>query len=161
MVVLTRIAAAAALLAAVGAAAGRQAQLPADLVLLHGRVITVDEGFTTAAALAVREGRFVAVGSEADIRPLIGPATRVIDAAGRTVMPGIIDTHVHALDVAAADALQPFQNLASIPELQAWVRTEAGRRPEGSWIWTPRVYPTRLREHRFPTKAELDLVAPR
>lgn len=161
MVVLKRIAAAAALLAAVGAAAGRQAKLPADLVLLHGRVITVDEGFTTAAALAVREGRFVAVGSEADIRPLIGPATRVIDATGRTVLPGIIDTHVHALDVAAGHAVQPFQNLASIPELQAWVRTEVGRRPEGSWIWTPRVYPTRLREHRFPTKAELDLVAPR
>ena len=76
----------------------------------------------------------------------------MIQGRGRTVVPGIIDTHVHALDVAAAEAVQPFENLWSIAELQNWIRREAARRPRGAWIWTPRTYPTRLREQRFPTR---------
>jgi predicted amidohydrolase YtcJ len=133
---------------------------PADLALLNGRVLTVDGRFTVAGALAVRDGLFVAVGSNEMVRRHIGKATRIIDARGRTVMPGIIDTHVHALDVAAAEASQPFRNLRSIAELQEWIRGEVRRQPAGSWIWTPRVFPTRLDEHRFPTRAELDAAAP-
>ncbi|MBI3264399.1 MAG: amidohydrolase [Acidobacteria bacterium] len=133
---------------------------PADLVLLDGNILTVDDRFRVAAALAVRDGRFIAVGSNDDIRRYIGSATRVIDGRGRTVVPGLIDTHVHALDVAAAEAAQPFQNLPSIGVLQAWIRGEADQRPGQSWIWTPRVYPTRLAEHRFPTRRELDTAAP-
>ena len=124
------------------------------------RILTVDDAFRTAAALAVRDGRFVAVGSNDEVRRHIGPATRVIEGRGRTVVPGFIDTHVHALDVASAEATQPFVNLRSIAELQDWLRTEAPRRPQGSWIWTPRTFPTRLREHRFPTRQELDAAAP-
>ena len=132
---------------------------PADLVLLDGRILTVDPRFGTASALAVREGRFVAVGENDEIRRHIGSGTRVIQGRGRTVLPGIIDTHVHALDVAAAEAVQPFRNVSSVPELQDWIRMEAARRPRDTWIWTPRTYPTRLREHRFPTRAELDAAA--
>jgi predicted amidohydrolase YtcJ len=140
-------------------AAGAQAQ-PADLVLVGGNVVTVDGRFSIASAFAVRGGRFVAVGSDADVKPLIGPKTRVIEARGRTVIPGLIDTHVHAYDVAMAETAQPFENLRSVGDVQAWIRREAGRRPRGQWIWTPRVFPTRLREHRMPTKAELDAAAP-
>ena len=129
---------------------------PADLVLLDGRIFTVDRRFSSASAVAVRGGRFVAVGSNAEIRRHIGAGTRVIQGRGRTIVPGIIDTHVHALDVAAAEAVQPFRNLSSVPEVQDWVRSEAARRPRDTWIWTPRTYPTRLREHRFPTRTELD-----
>jgi len=132
----------------------------ADVVLLDARVLTVDDAFRTAAAVAVRDGRFVAVGSNDEVRRHVGPATRVIDGRGRTVVPGFIDSHVHALDVASAEATQPFVNLRSIEELQEWVRTEAKRRTSGSWIWTPRVFPTRLRERRFPTRQELDAAAP-
>lgn len=161
MTILKQAAAAALLIGTLGWRTAAQNAVPAaDLVLLNGRVLTVDEGFTTAAALAVRDGRFVAVGANDDIRPQIGPATKVIDAAGRTVVPGIIDTHVHALDVAAAHAVQPFRNLPSIPDVQAWIRSEVPKRAPGTWIWTPRVYPTRLREHRFPTREELDAAAP-
>jgi predicted amidohydrolase YtcJ len=135
-------------------------QAVADLVLLDGKVLTVDERSRVATALAVRGGHFVAVGSNEDVRPYIGKATRVIDGRGRTVVPGLIDTHVHALDVAAAESAQPFQNLQSIDDVQGWIRGEVRRRPAGAWIWTPRVYPTRLREHRFPTRQELDAAAP-
>jgi predicted amidohydrolase YtcJ len=137
--------------------AGQPSPPPADLVLLDANVLTVDDRFRAANALAVRDGRFVAVGSNDDVRRYIGSATRVIDGRGRTVVPGIIDTHVHALDVAAAEAAQRFANLPSIAALQAWIR-EAGRSGDG-WIWTPRVYPTRLRDGRFPTREELDAAA--
>ena len=132
---------------------------PADLVLRNAKILTVDDGFREAAALAARDGRFVAVGSNDDVQPYIGRSTRVIDGRGRTVVPGLIDTHVHALDVAEAESAQPFQSLQSIDALQAWIRRSA---PSGSqtWIWTPRIYPTRLREHRFPTRQELDRAAP-
>ena len=136
--------------------ANQAAASPADLVLLDGRIVTVDQRFSTASALAVRDGRFVAVGSNDDIRRHIGAGTRVIEGRGRTIVPGIIETHVHALDVAAGEAVQPFRNLSSVADVQDWIRTEAARRPRGTWLWTPRTYPTRLREHRFPTRSELD-----
>ena len=135
-------------------------QNAADLVLLDGRVLTVDDKFSTASALAVRDGRFIAVGSNDAVRAYIGTRTRVIDGRGRTVIPGIIDTHVHALGVAEEEATQPFQNLRSIGALQDWIRKESRERPREAWIWTPRVYPPRLREQRFPTRKELDAAAP-
>ena len=133
---------------------------PADLVLINGNILTVDAGFRTVQAVAVRDGRFAAVGSNEHVKRHAGAKTRVIDAKGRTVIPGLIDTHVHALDVAAAEAVQPFKDLGSIEELLAWVRAETTKRPKGTWLWTPRVFPTRLSEHRFPTRAELDSAAP-
>ncbi len=136
-----------------------QATAPADLVLRNAKILTVDDRFREVAALAVRDGRFVAVGSNADVQPHIGRDTRVIDGRGRTVVPGLIDTHVHALDVAEAESAQPFQNLQSIDALQAWIRRFA-RSGSQAWTWTPRIYPTRLREHRFPTRQELDAAAP-
>lgn len=139
----------------------KNARPEADLVLLDGRIVTVDDGFRVASALAVRGGRFIAVGSNEDVRAHIGGKTRVIDGRGRTVVPGFIDTHVHALGVAEAEATQPFRNLRSLEELQAWIRDATQRVPRGTWMWTPRVYPTRLREHRFPTRKELDAAAPR
>jgi predicted amidohydrolase YtcJ len=132
---------------------------PADLALLNSKILTVDDRFRVAAALAVRGGRFIAVGTNEDVRPHIGSGTQVIDGRGRTVVPGLIDTHVHALDVAQAEVAQPFQNLHSIDLLQAWIRAAARSGRNDTWIWTPRIYPTRLREHRFPTRAELDAAA--
>ena len=149
------------LIAASVAAVSVQQTQPADIVVVGAKVLTVDAAFREARALAARDRRFVAVGSDEEIRRHIGPSTRVVEAKGRTVVPGLIDTHVHALGVAAQEALQPFRNLKSIVELQNWVREEAKRVPEGRWIWTPRTYPPRLAERRFPTRAELDAAAPR
>ena len=156
------------LIAVVSRGPTQNAVVQADLVLFDGKILTVDDRFREATALAVRDGRFIAVGSNQDVRRYIGSTTRVIDGRGRTVVPGLIDTHVHALDVAEAEAAQPFRSLRSIGELQAWIKGEAARPStrsarsgqDDAWIWTPRVYPTRLREHRFPTRQELDATAP-
>jgi predicted amidohydrolase YtcJ len=138
----------------------QQPVVPADLVLRNAKILTVDDRFSTASALAIRNGRFVAVRSNEDVSAYIGTNTRVLDGRGRTVIPGFIDTHVHALGVAEAEAAQPFKNLRSISELRAWIRAEAERRPRDAWIWTPRVYPARLTDRRFPSRKELDEVAP-
>ena len=157
---LRRLALAVLVAASGGSPVPQNAAQPADLVVLDANILTVDDRFREAQALAVRDGRFVAVGSTAEVRARIGGATRVIDGRGRTVIPGLIDSHVHALGVAAAEASQPFQSLRSIGELQDWIRAKARVVPQGAWIWTPRVYPTRLRERRFPTRQELDEAAP-
>jgi predicted amidohydrolase YtcJ len=157
---LRRLALVALAAASAGGLVPQDGAQPADLVVLDAKILTVDERFREAQALAVRDGRFVAVGSTDEVRARIGHATRVIDGGGRTIIPGLIDSHVHALGVAAAEASQPFQNLRSIGELQDWIRATARRVPRDTWIWTPRVYPPRLRERRYPTRQELDEAAP-
>ena len=143
-------------------ATGRDDRRPADLVVLNGKVLTVDPRFTVAEAAAVRDGVFCFVGSSDDAKVLVDPSTRVIDAGGKSVLPGIIESHVHAADlVVPQEARDPFRTLGSVAEVQAWVRAKAAATPEGTWILTLRGYPTRLKEGRFPTRAELDAAAPR
>src|SRR5437879_1837274 len=85
---------------AVGLAPSAQAQNAADSVLLNGKIVTLDPAAPAAEALAVRDGKIIAIGRTADIRALAGSGTRVIDLAGRTVIPGLIDSHMHAIRAA-------------------------------------------------------------
>ncbi len=78
-------------------AAGAQ---PPDVVLVEGKIVTVDEQSSLREALAIRDGKIAALGSTAEIRRLAGPATRVIELDGRTVIPGLIDSHLHAVRAA-------------------------------------------------------------
>jgi predicted amidohydrolase YtcJ len=133
---------------------------PADLVVRRADILTVDRDFHHAASLAVKEGRFVAVGSDSEIAAWIGPATREIDAKGSVVIPGLLESHVHATGAAKGELQQPFRQLSSISEIQAWVRAAAAKTPAHGWIQLPRVDITRIREHRMPTRAELDAAAP-
>jgi predicted amidohydrolase YtcJ len=136
------------------------AERPADLVVLNGNVLTVDAGFRRAEAVAVRDGVFIAVGKSADIKKLAGPATRVIDAKGRMVVPGLNETHVHATGAARGEAQIPFVQLYSIKEIQDWVRARAKVVGTGAWIQLPRVDVTRIKERRIPNRADLDAAAP-
>src|SRR5436190_1734939 len=132
------------------------AEQPADLVVLNGKIVTVNPQSSIVEAAAVREGRFVAVGANSKVKKRVGDRTRVIDARGKTVVPGLIATHVHAIGVARDEAVQPFVQLSSIAEIQQWVRQQAQSTPKDEWIQIPRIDLTRLREGRLPTRSELD-----
>lgn len=137
-------------------------KLPAaDLIVHNAKVITVDKNFTIAEAVAVTGDRIVAVGKNAGVLRRRGPKTKVIDAQGRTVMPGIYDSHVHPLGAATSEILEPIPDLQSLDDAFAYIRKKAKELPEGHWIVLRYAFPTRLKEARFPTKAELDKAAPK
>src|SRR6185436_10249720 len=79
------------------ATAMRAQQPPADVILTNGKIITVDEKFTIAQALAIKGNRIVAVGSNGQISQMAAATTRRIDLRGRAVVPGLIDNHMHLL----------------------------------------------------------------
>ena len=143
-------------------AAAQQADLNSpDLVLVGGRILTMDSRSSVAEALAVRDGRILAVGSDAAVRPMAGPQTRVIDLAGKTVVPGLIDTHAHFGAAGLGDYvvnLGPAKSVAGALEL---LKAFVARKKPGEWIitggWHP---PSQLAEKRYLTRQEIDSVAP-
>ena len=131
----------------------------ADLVVLHGNVVTVDDARPRVEAFAVLGDSFVAVGSTADIEPWVGPATTIIDAAGRTVTPGFIDAHMHPRAIYPESSplstvdLRPV-SVASMADLVATLGAKATQVPEGQWIQGVRYEDTKLGRH--PTRMDLD-----
>ena len=91
---------------------------------------------------------------------MAGPETRVIDAGGRTVVPGFIESHVHATGAARGEVSQVFTQLQSIQEIKDWVRARAREAGPGGWVRLPRVDVTRIKEGRLPNKGDLDEAAP-
>src|SRR6476659_430003 len=80
----------------------------ADTVYVNGKIITVDKGFTIAQAVAVKDGRFVAVGTSDEMRRYVSPTTRVMDLNGRAVIPGLMDSHTHMSSVGSAETRAPL-----------------------------------------------------
>ncbi len=130
----------------------------ADLILHNGRIVTVDQKFSISDAVAVKGGRFVAVGSSKDVLAKErGASTRVIDLGGKMVLPGLIDAHVHVMGGALSEFHKALPPLNSIVEIQAFIREKARTTPKGEWIVVPRTLPPRLKEMRMPTKQDLDV----
>jgi hypothetical protein len=144
----------------VAATMAAAAQVP-DLVVHSGKVVTVDGRFRIAQAMAIRGGRVAAVGSNAAILRTAGPGTARVDLNGKTVLPGLADTHVHAGAAALYEYDHAVPEMETIEDVLRYVGTRAKAVPEGSWIRVSQVFITRLRDQRFPTRAELDRVAPK
>ena len=134
----------------------------ADTVLLNGKIVTVDGQFSTREAIAVREGKIAATGTSAEIRKLAGPATRVIDLGGRTVIPGLIDSHMHAIRAGESFATEVnWIGARSLTEAANRIRQASQNMKPGSWLivaggWTVEQF----RENRRPVQAELQAAAP-
>lgn len=149
---------------AVTVAAGTQPQAPAapaDLVLLNGAVLTVDARDSVAEALAVSGGKIVAVGTNAAIKARVGPATEVVDLAGRAVTPGLIDSHVHfseADKLFNVDLSDP--SVTSMDDVLQRVAARVKQARPGEWIRGRGWDEGRLAERRYITAADLDKVAP-
>jgi predicted amidohydrolase YtcJ len=133
----------------------------ADTVLVNGKVVTVDDRFSIAQALAVRGGRIVKVGTSAEIDALKGPQTRVIDLAGRTVIPGLIDNHAHWVRAAEHDELR-FDGVTSRQQALKMLAERVSKTPAGQWIavlggWSEEQFTD---EPKGFSREELDRIAP-
>ena len=141
--------------------------LTPDLILTHGRIITADDNNSMAEAVAVWNGRIVAVGDARDVEDLRGRGTEVVDLKGRTVLPGLTDPHVHFADGSAAmlhrlDCRDFYSNVRAIPQIQEKIKAQARQQPKGTWIvahGSP-MQDFRMPEGRFPNRHELDEAAP-
>jgi predicted amidohydrolase YtcJ len=130
----------------------------ADLILHHGKIVTVDPKFSVQQAIAVKDGRITAIGpNEAVLRAERGAKTKLIDLQGNTVLPGLFDNHVHALEAGLSEFRLPLPRLDSFAAIQSYIREQMAATPKGRWIVVPRTFPTRLKEMRMPTRELLDI----
>ncbi|MFC5744271.1 amidohydrolase [Actinomadura rugatobispora] len=130
---------------------------PRDLLLVNGRVLTLDRDGSVAAALLVRGGAVGAVGDEEEVRRAARGGARVLDLRGRTVLPGLIDTHCHFEQAGMDGDTVSFRGAGTMDEALRRVRAMADSLDAGAWVrgqvWNPVL---QLREGRVPTRAELD-----
>jgi predicted amidohydrolase YtcJ len=141
----------------------------ADLVIRNAQIITVDKDFTIQEAVAVKDGKILAVGSDHDVTPLIADGTRVLDLKGRTVLPGINDCHMHT---AFFGATRPplsldlaYPTVKSIPDILAALKAKVAETPAGEWIRGFGWDQSSLEEckgdpSRLPRRGDLDTVSP-
>jgi predicted amidohydrolase YtcJ len=148
------------LLAALAVGGAARAQAP-DLVLLNGKLVTYDGG-PPAQALAVHAGRITAIGDSAAVRAHAGSSTRIIDLGGRTVIPGLIDSHIHAIRAGLTYTSEVhWIGVRTLAQALDRIRAAAEVAPKGSWLvvaggWTERQF----EEDRRPTQAEVADAAP-
>jgi predicted amidohydrolase YtcJ len=132
----------------------------AEMIIREANIITVDPQFSLAQAIAIKGDTILAVGSHKEVSHFAGPQTRVMDAKGKTVLPGLYDSHMHSYRASVSEFGARMPVLNSLVEAFEYIRQQASKQPAGSWIVLERVYPTRMKEGRLPTKAELDAAAP-
>jgi predicted amidohydrolase YtcJ len=131
----------------------------ADLILHNGKILTADAKFSVAEAIAIKGGKIVRTGtSNVVIGAEKSPRTKLVNLAGKMVLPGLIDAHVHAIGAGLSEFKSKLPPLDSIADIQNYIREKAKSTPAGEWIIVPRTLPPRLKEQRFPTKADLDVV---
>src|SRR5437870_5576236 len=118
----------------------------ADLILHNGKIVTVDPEFSIRQAVAIKDGKIAAIGTNQTILAERGAKTRAIDLHGRTVLPGLFDSHVHPLGAGLSEFRAPLPPLNSFAAVQSYIRQQAHKLPKGAWIVIPRTFPTRLEE---------------
>ena len=151
----------AALCAVVSGVGAAGAELPPQLILFHGRILTVDAQDSIVEALAVRDGKIIAAGKDQEVLRLAGPATQRIDLRGRTATPGLIDSHAHIAEGGVGQLYHVhLSDAASVAEVVRRVQAGiAGLKP-GEWLQGDGWDEGKLAERRYVTAADLDRVSP-
>jgi predicted amidohydrolase YtcJ len=145
------------LLGSCGAAAAAD---EADLILYHGRVVTVDRDFSVRQALAIKDDRLLRVGTDEEVLQTRGLKTTTIDLGGKMVLPGLIDSHTHPTGASMTEFDHPIPEMETIRDVLDYVRSRAATLGPGKWVVVRQVFITRLEEQRYPTREELDRAAP-
>ncbi|MCG6988052.1 MAG: amidohydrolase [Gemmatimonadetes bacterium] len=156
------------LAAATGRGRGARQGEPADLLVVGANIPALEAGVPPSAALAVRNGRIVALGTEADVRRSAGPGSRIVDAGGATVVPSFVDHHVHLLNVGFAllntrEKQRLYLDLSdarSVEEIARRVRERADSLPAGAWVLGKEWNQAAWGEGALPDRAALDRAAP-
>ena len=133
---------------------------PADTIYYNGKIITVWDAHPVAEAVAIRGKRFLAVGSNSEVLKMAGASTKKVDLGGRAVVPGLIESHTHPIAAAMSERESPVPTMHSIADIQAYIRAQAAKLPADRIVFVPKVYASRLKERRYPTRYELDAAAP-
>ena len=130
----------------------------ADLIFYHGKIVTLDSRSSIHSAVAMKNGRITRVGTDAEVRGAeASRRTKLVDLAGKTVLPGLIDSHVHPLSAGLSEYRGEIPPFTSFADVQNFIRAKAKTTPKGKWIVVPRTFPTRLAETRMPTRDVLDV----
>jgi predicted amidohydrolase YtcJ len=134
----------------------------ADTVLINGKIVTVDDRFPAREALAIRDGRIASVGTTAGIRKLSGAKSRVIDLKGRTVIPGLIDSHMHAIRAALSFSTEVnWIGTSSLTDAIGRIHEASQTMKPGAWLIVAGGWNVlQFKEKRRPTQAELLAAAP-
>ena len=141
-------------------AAQRPAAAPADLIVTNARIYTVDDAHPLVSALAVRDGRIQFVGSEREALSLRGPSTQMVDARGKTVIPGIVDAHAHLLGLGYSLANVRLADTRSYDQVIERVVARLASVPAGRWIQGRGWDQNKWGDTRFPTHEALSRVTP-
>lgn len=131
----------------------------ADTIYYNGRVITLWDAHPVVQAFAIRGNRFLKAGSNDEVWKSAGPHTRKVNLHGHSVTPGLIDSHVHPIMAALPEKYAPAPAIHSIADVQAYIRGQVASSPRERIIFVPKVYATRLKERRYPTRYDLDEAA--
>ncbi|MCC7373873.1 MAG: amidohydrolase [Verrucomicrobiales bacterium] len=132
-----------------------------DLILHGGRIVTVDDAFAVREAVAIRDGKIFATGTDDEMLRLRGDRTEVVALKGGFVMPGLIDSHAHPAEACLTEFDHAIPTMETLRDVLDYLASRARVVPEGEWIVVRQVFITRLAEQRYPTRAELDQAAPR
>ena len=132
-----------------------------DLIVLNANIYTVDSARPRAQALAVKDGRFVLVGSNADVEAIAGPQTERLEAGGQTIIPGMIDAHAHLPNLGRLLRTVNLKGTMSYEEVIALVKGRAELVPSGTWILGRGWDQNEWADENFPTHQALSAAVPR
>ena len=133
---------------------------PADLVFKNGNIYTVNERRPRAQAIAVKGNRIVFVGANSGVRKYVGKATRVVDLRGKTVVPGLTDSHNHLIGVGLREMTLNLEGTTSLEDFLSKVKARVDRAQPGQWVTGRGWIETFWKPPVFPTRQDLDRVSP-
>jgi predicted amidohydrolase YtcJ len=143
-----------------GVSSGEAKSPAADVILIHAKIYTVNARQPWAQALAIRDGKILAVGTDGDITQYRGPSTKVIDGNGRLVLPGFTDCHVHFMDGSFSLQQVNVEDAKNLEQVQGQIKIYAHAHPTDAWVlgrgWSYPIFPPA----GMPDKKQLDAVVP-